>query len=64
MARPKSTIERVQTGLRLKKTLFRQLQHLSIDIETPLNVIVEEALEEYLIKHGHAVPPGNQKPLS
>jgi predicted DNA-binding protein len=52
MARPKGTIDRVQTGLRMKKTLFRQLQHLSIDIETPLNVIVEEAIEEYLVSRG------------
>jgi predicted DNA-binding protein len=56
MARPKGTIDRVQTGMRLKKTLFKHLQHLSIDLETPVNVMVEEALEEYLQKHGHAVP--------
>ncbi len=54
MARPKTTIERVQTGLRLKKTLFRRLQHLSIDLETPINSMVEEALEDYLLKKGHS----------
>jgi hypothetical protein len=56
MARPKGTIERIQTGLRLKKTLFKHLQHLSIDLETPVNAMVEEALEEYLQNHGHTVP--------
>ena len=56
MARPKATIERIQTGLRLKKSLFRYLQHLSIDLETPVNVMVEEALEEYLQKRGKVVP--------
>ena len=61
MARPKGTIERVQTGLRLKKSLFKTIQHLSIDLETPVNVMVETALEEFLQKHGHTVPDPQDK---
>jgi predicted DNA-binding protein len=53
MSRPKLSIERIQTGLRLKKDLYRKLQHLAIDLEIPLNTIVEDAIEEYLQKPRH-----------
>ena len=55
MARPKSDINRVQSGLRLRPEIIKALRHLAIDLERPLNVIIETAAEEYLQKHGHNV---------
>ncbi len=56
MARPKSDINRVQSGLRLRPEIIKALRHLALDLEQPLNVVIETAAEEYLEKHGHAVP--------
>lgn len=56
MARPASDIERVQTGLRLRSELVKTYKHLAIDTGKPFNQLVEEALDLYLQKHGHAVP--------
>ena len=55
MARPKSDINRVQSGLRLRPEIIKALRHLAIDLEQPLNVIIETAAEDYLQKHGHSV---------
>ena len=52
MARKKSEIVREQTGLRLRHEILMALRHLSIDVRKPLNIIVEEAAEAYLLKHG------------
>ena len=52
MARPKSEIVREQTGMRLRPEVIRALKHLSIDLRKPLNLLVEEAAEELLKKHG------------
>lgn len=62
MARPKSDITRVQSGLRLRPEVIKALRHLAIDLEQPLNVVIETAAEEYLQKHGCAVndPQGKQ----
>jgi hypothetical protein len=51
MARPKSGILREQKGMRLRPDIVRALKHLSIDLGRPLNVLVEEAAEEFLEKH-------------
>lgn len=56
MARPKSDINRVQSGLRLRPEIIKALRHLAIDLEQPLNVVIETAAEEYLQKQGHKVP--------
>lgn len=56
MARPQSDIQRTQTGLRLKPDLVKTLKHIAIDSGRPYNVIVEDAIEEYLLKHGHVTP--------
>lgn len=56
MPRPKSDIIRVQSGLRLRPEIVKALRHLALDLEQPLNVVVEAAAEEYLHKHGHTVP--------
>jgi hypothetical protein len=52
MPRPKSDINRVQSGLRLRPEIIKALRHLAIDLEQPLNVVIEAAAEEYLQKHG------------
>lgn len=57
MARPKSGIERVQTGLRLRPELVKIIRHLAIDQGRPYSAIVEEALELYLQQIGVDVPP-------
>ena len=55
MPRPKSDIKRVQSGLRLRPEIVKALRHLAIDLEQPLNVVIEAAAEEYILKHGHIV---------
>lgn len=55
MARPKSDINRVQSGLRLRPEIIKALRHLAIDLEQPLNVVIETAAEEFIQKHGHSV---------
>jgi len=61
MARPQSDIQRTQTGLRLKPDLVKALKHIAIDSGRPYNSLVEEAIEDYLFKHGHAVPASQVK---
>lgn len=56
MARPKSDIERVQAGLRLRPEILRAMKHLSIDMGKPLNQIFEEAAEAYLRSQGAPLP--------
>jgi len=57
MARPKTGIERVQTGLRLRPELVKVLRHVAIDQGRPYSAIVEEAIEAYLQQLGVDVPP-------
>jgi hypothetical protein len=56
MARPKTETERQQTGFRLRTDLVKALRHLAIDTGKPANVVIEQALEEYLQKYGYEVP--------
>lgn len=56
MARPKTETERQQTGFRLRSDLVRALRHLAIDTGKPVNVVIEEALEDYLQKKGYKSP--------
>jgi predicted DNA-binding protein len=52
MARKKSEVVREQTGMRLRLEILRALRHLSIDLGKPVSLLVEEAAEDYLKKHG------------
>lgn len=52
MARPKSDTKREQKGLRLRSDVMTAMGHLSVDLKAPLNVLVEEALQDFLEKHG------------
>jgi len=61
MPRPKSEICRVQSGLRLRPEIIKALRHLAIDLEQPLNVVIETAAEEYIQKHGHSVQDSQVK---
>ena len=56
MPRPKSDTIRIQSGLRLRPEIIKAMKHLALDLEQPLNVVIETAAEEYLQKHGHTVP--------
>ena len=62
MPRPKSDTIRIQSGLRLRPEIIKALRHLALDLEQPLNVVIETAAEDYLRKHGHAVPDPQDKP--
>jgi hypothetical protein len=57
MARPKNDITRIQAGLRLRPGIIKALRHMAIDRGCAFNVIVEEALEDYLHKQGVPIPP-------
>jgi len=56
MARPKSDINRVQAGIRLRPEILRAMKHLSIDMGKPLNQLFEEAAEAYLRSKGAPMP--------
>lgn len=56
MARPKSDIDRVQAGLRIRPEILRAMKHLSIDMGKPLNQLFEEAAEAYLRSKGATLP--------
>ena len=59
MARPRSNIERKQTGIRLQPRIYRAIQHYAIDAEQSVSEVMERALEEFLQRQGVEVsPPG------
>ena len=51
MARPRSTKQRKQFGLRLDPQLMRELKHLSVDEQKQLNELAEEAFRDLLKKY-------------
>lgn len=57
MARPKAQIIREQTGFRLRPELVKAFRYLAVDTGKPVNVVIEEALEEYLQARGIDFPP-------
>lgn len=56
MARPKTGIQRVQTGLRLRSELVKAVRHLAVDQGRPYSELVEEAIEAYLQNVGISLP--------
>lgn len=52
MARPKAHIQREQTGFRLRPELVKAFRYLAVDTGRPVNIVIEEALEEYLQRRG------------
>lgn len=62
-ARPKSNIQRKQTGLRLRPEVYKAVQHKAIDEGLSVSALIERAIEEYLQRNGIEVPPpGEIKP--
>jgi len=51
MARPRSTKQRKQYGLRLDPQLMREIEHLSADERKWVNELTEEALRDLLKKY-------------
>lgn len=51
MARPRSTKQRKQYGLRLDAQLMREIEHLAVDEQKWLNELTEEALRDLLKKY-------------
>ena len=39
-------------GLRLSEALVTELRHAALDLKVPANQLLEEAIEEWLRKHG------------
>lgn len=62
MARPKAQIVREQTGFRLRPELVKAFRYLAVDTGKPVNVVIEEALGEYLRARGVMITPaGNDR---
>lgn len=60
MARPKAQITREQTGFRLRPELVKAFRYIAVDTGKPVNVVIEEALEEYLQARGiNITQPGS-----
>jgi len=53
MPREKSPVKREQTGVRLRPELVTDLKHLALDQKKPYNVLLEEAIEDVLIKYDY-----------
>ena len=51
MVRPKATVERQQLGARVNTDLVKKLKHLAIDKGVSFNILIEEALEDFLKKY-------------
>ncbi len=51
MVRPKSEVTRQQLGARVSVDLIKKLKHLAIDKNVSFNVLIEEALEDFLKKN-------------
>ncbi len=51
MAREKAAHRRKAYGLRLEQALMREVKHLGVDEDKPMNDLVEEALRDLLKKY-------------
>ena len=54
-ARPRSPVQRKQTGVRLTPEIYKALQHLAIDEGHPVSYLIEKAIRDYLEKRGVTV---------
>ena len=51
MAKEKAPHRRKTYGLRLEQALMREVKHLAVDEDKPMNDLVEEALRDLLKKY-------------
>ncbi|MFA5073082.1 MAG: ribbon-helix-helix domain-containing protein [Nitrospirota bacterium] len=51
MVRPKSEVKRQQLGARVDVNIIKKLKHIAIDKNVSFNVLIEEALEDFLKKY-------------
>ncbi len=51
MARGKAAHRRKAYGLRLEQAMMREVKHLGVDEDKPMNDLVEEALRDLLKKY-------------
>jgi hypothetical protein len=51
MPKHKSSTTRKMYGLRLDESLMREVKHLAVDEDRPMNDLAEEALRELLKKY-------------
>lgn len=51
MVRPKLEVKRQQLGARVDVDIIKKLKHLAIDKHVAFNVLIEEALEDFLRKN-------------
>ena len=51
MAKEKNPHRRKAYGLRLEQALMREVKHLGVDEDKPMNDLVEEALRDLLKKY-------------
>jgi len=52
--------DRKPFSTKLDRTLLKALRHLSVEVERPLNDLLEEALRDLLRKYGRPVPEEGQ----
>ena len=55
MARKKTAPPRRLFGLRLNEALLTQLRHAALDLKQPANQLLEEAIQDWIKKHGEKV---------
>lgn len=55
MVRPKSEVERKLFGIRIDPTVMKALKVLAAKMDMPVNHALEEAVKEYLKKHGEKI---------
>jgi predicted HicB family RNase H-like nuclease len=55
MTRPKAIVRRKPLGIRINPEMIKQIKHLAIDKGIPLNILVEEAIEDIFKKYKY--PP-------
>lgn len=51
MAKPKATVERKSIGVRIDVKLMKELKLLAVKQETQLNLVLEDAIRDYIKKN-------------
>jgi len=53
--------ERSTYSVRLRPSLIKSLRHMAVEEERPFSALLEQAIEDYLVKHGQARQAGKGK---
>ncbi len=53
-------VERKPFSTKIDRRLLKAFRHLAVELEKPLNLLLEEAIRDLLVKYGRDVPEEEQ----